>query len=45
MLRQRIKDGRVLELSAMWRHAGILDGPERVCPDQGSPQGSGRSPL
>ena len=29
MLRKRSKDGRVLELIEMWRHAGILDGKER----------------
>ena len=45
MLRKRIKDGRVLERIERWRHAGILDGKERVCPDKGSPQGSVRSPL
>jgi RNA-directed DNA polymerase len=45
MLRKRIKDGRVLELIERWRHAGILDGKEMVCPDQGSPQGSVLSPL
>jgi retron-type reverse transcriptase len=45
ILRQRIKDGRVLELIEMWLHAGILDGKEMVCPDQGSPQGSVSSPL
>ena len=42
---KRIKDGRVLELIEMWLHAGILDGQERVFPDQGSPPGSVRSPL
>ena len=45
MLRKRIKDGRVLELIEMWRHAGILDGKEMVFPDKGSPQGSVLSPL
>jgi RNA-directed DNA polymerase len=45
MLRKRIKDGRVLERIEMGLHAGILAGKERVCPDQGSPQGSVHSPL
>jgi RNA-directed DNA polymerase len=45
MLRQRIKDGRVLELIEMWLHAGILDGKEMVFPDKGSPQGAVLSPL
>jgi RNA-directed DNA polymerase len=43
--RQRIKDGRGLELLERWLHAGSLDGKEMVCPDQGSPQGSVLSPL
>jgi retron-type reverse transcriptase len=45
ILRKRIKDGRVLELSEMGLHAGILDGKERVFPDKGRPQGSVLSPL
>lgn len=45
MLRKRSKDGRVLERIELWRHAGILDGKERVFPDTGRPQGSVRSPL
>jgi RNA-directed DNA polymerase len=45
MLRQRVKDGRVLKLIETWLHAGILDGKEMVCPDKGSPQGSVLSPL
>jgi RNA-directed DNA polymerase len=45
ILRKRIKDGRVLELIAMWLHAGILDGKEMVFPDKGSPHGSVLSPL
>ena len=45
MRRKRLKDGRVLELLERWLQAGILDGKERVFPDQGSPQGSVRSPL
>jgi hypothetical protein len=45
MLRQRSKDGRGLERSERWRHAGILDGQEMVCPAKGRPQGSVRSPL
>ena len=45
MRRQRSKGGRVLERSERWRHAGILDGKARGCPDTGRPQGSVRSPL
>jgi RNA-directed DNA polymerase len=45
MLRQRSKDGRVLELSEMWRPAGLLDGQAMVCPDTGSPPGSVLAPL
>jgi len=45
ILRKRLKDGRVLELIEMWLQAGILDGKEMGCPDQGSPQGSVLSPL
>ena len=45
LLRKRIKDGRGLEGIALWRKAGILAGQERVCPEQGSPPGSVRSPL
>jgi RNA-directed DNA polymerase len=45
MLRQRIKDGRGLQLSEKWLHAGILDGKEMVYPDKGSPPGSVLSPL
>jgi group II intron reverse transcriptase/maturase len=44
ILRQRSKDGRVLEVIALWLHAGILDGKEMGYPDKGSPQGSGLSP-
>jgi RNA-directed DNA polymerase len=45
MLRKRVQDGRVLELNARGRHAGLLDGKARVFPDQGSPHGAVRSPL
>ena len=45
ILRQRIKDGRVLECIERWLKAGILDGKERVFPEQGRPQGSVLSPL
>jgi RNA-directed DNA polymerase len=44
-LRKRVKDGRVLKLIEMWRHAGILDGKEMVFPEKGSPQGSVISPV
>ena len=45
ILRQRIKDGRVRECLARWRQAGLLDGQERVVPEQGRPQGAVLSPL
>jgi len=45
ILRKRVQDGRVLADIELWLHAGLLDGQERVCPEQGSPQGSVRSPL
>jgi group II intron reverse transcriptase/maturase len=45
ILRQRVKDGRVLELIESWLKAGIMDGKELVFPDKGSPQGSVISPL
>ena len=45
MLRQRIKDGRVLERSARWRKAGLLAGQALGVPDQGSPHGAVLSPL
>jgi retron-type reverse transcriptase len=45
MRRPRINAGRRLERIEKWRHAGILDGKERVYPEKGSPQGSVISPL
>jgi len=45
ILRQRIKDGRVLEFIELWLQAGLLDGKEMVCPAKGRPQGSVLSPL
>jgi retron-type reverse transcriptase len=45
MLRKRVKDGGGLQRIEQWRHAGLLDGTERVSPDTGRPQGSVRSPL
>ena len=45
LLRKRIKDGRLLELIAMWLEAGIMDGKDLVFPEKGSPQGSVISPL
>ena len=45
ILRQRVKDGRVLELIESWLKAGIMDGKELVFPEKGSPQGSVISPL
>jgi group II intron reverse transcriptase/maturase len=45
ILRQRVKDGRVLELIESWLKAGIMDGKDLVFPEKGSPQGSVISPL
>jgi RNA-directed DNA polymerase len=45
ILRERVNDGRVLELIEMWLKAGIMDGKELVFPEKGSPQGSVISPL
>jgi len=45
ILRERVTDGRVLELIEMWLVAGILDDGELVFPEKGSPQGSVISPL
>lgn len=45
ILRERVTDGRVLELIEMWLKAGILDDRELVFPEKGSPQGSVISPL
>ena len=45
ILRERINDGRLLELIEMWLKAGIMDDKELVFPEKGSPQGSVISPL
>ena len=45
ILRERVTDGRVLELIEMWLTAGIMDDREMVFPERGSPQGSVISPL
>ena len=45
ILRERVTDGRVLELIEMWLKAGIMDDRELVFPEKGSPQGSVISPL
>ena len=45
ILRERVKDGRLLELIEAWLKAGIMDGKEMVFPEKGSPQGSVISPL
>ena len=45
ILRERVTDGRILELIEMWLKAGILDDRELVFPEKGSPQGSVISPL
>lgn len=45
IVRQRVNDGRVLELIEAWLKAGIMDGRDMVFPEKGSPQGSVISPL
>jgi len=45
ILRERVTDGRLLELIEMWLKAGIMDDRELVFPEKGSPQGSVISPL
>jgi group II intron reverse transcriptase/maturase len=45
ILRERVTDGRLLELIEMWLKAGIMDDREMVFPEKGSPQGSVISPL
>jgi group II intron reverse transcriptase/maturase len=45
LLRQRVKDGRLLEVITLWLEAGIMDEKELVFPEKGSPQGSVISPL
>ena len=40
ILRERVSDGRILELIEMWLTAGIMDDREMVFPERGSPQGS-----
>jgi RNA-directed DNA polymerase len=44
-LRERIADGRVLELIASFLKAGILDGLREWGPEAGAPQGAVLSPL
>ena len=45
ILRERVTDGRLLELIEMWLTAGIMDDRELVFPEKGSAQGSVISPL
>jgi RNA-directed DNA polymerase len=42
---QKVSDGRVLGLIAMFLKQGVLDGLREWTPDEGSPQGGGISPL
>ena len=44
-LRERIADGRVLQLIESFLKAGILDGLEEWAPEAGAPQGAVLSPL
>jgi retron-type reverse transcriptase len=45
MLAHRIADKRVLRLIELWLHAGVLEGGVVHESTQGTPQGSGVSPL
>lgn len=44
-LRQKVADGRVLELIEAFLKAGVLDGPTHWTPESGAPQGAVLSPL
>lgn len=44
-LRERVADGRVLDLVESFLRAGILDGLEETEPEMGAPQGAVLSPL
>jgi len=44
-LRERVADGRVLDLVESFLKAGILDGLEETEPEMGAPQGAVLSPL
>jgi RNA-directed DNA polymerase len=45
MIEHRIADRRILELVRRWLKAGVLDGGEWKETEQGTPQGSGLSPI
>lgn len=45
VVRQKIADGRVLDLIESYLHAGIMDGSEFQESEQGTPQGAVVSPL
>lgn len=44
-LDQRVRDGVIRRTLDKWLKAGVLDGPTLSHPEQGTPQGSGVSPL
>ena len=44
-VKQRVADGRVLELIAAYLKAKVMDGMQEMQPEMGSPQGSSISPL
>lgn len=44
-VRERIADGRVIDLIAMFLKQGVMDGMEMDYPEQGTPQGGVISPL
>jgi RNA-directed DNA polymerase len=44
-IREKISDGRVLELIEMFLKQGVMDGTKGWTPEQGSPQGAVISPL
>jgi RNA-directed DNA polymerase len=44
-LQQRVREGGIVRLLGTWRHAGVLESGALSSPDQGTPQGGGRSPM
>ena len=45
LLRLRVRDGVVVQLIGKWLNAGVLEEGKVSYPEQGTPQGSGISPL
>lgn len=45
IMRQRVRDGVVLQLIGKWLHAGVLEGGKLSRPEEGTPQGGVISPL